>query len=318
MATSTLSRHRQSNGKVILIAGATASGKSALALALAERTGGVVINADSMQVYREMRVLTARPTAEEEARAPHRLYGHVDSADAYSVARYVGDATREIATARAVGAVPIVVGGTGLYLKALLEGLSPVPTIPDEIRSRWREEGARAPPGALHRALAASDPQSAMRLAATDIQRIVRALEVLEATGRSLSEWQRQRGQPVLPEAETIRLVVRSDRAALHDRCNRRFEAMIHDGALDEAQAMGALGLDRGLPAMRAIGLRPLMAYVADDIDLPTAVQQGQAETRQYVKRQETWARRFFISWESVHTKERETICDDLISLIHS
>ncbi len=304
------------NGKTVLIAGATASGKSTLALALAERVGGVVINADSRQVYREMRVLTARPTAGEEARAPHRLYGHVAAADAYSAARYVADATREIAAAHAAAEVPIVVGGTGLYFKALLEGLSPVPPIPDEVRRRWREAGARAVPGELHRLLAERDPEIARRLVATDIQRIVRALEVHEATGRSLNDWQRVPGRPVVREEETVRLVVRRERAELHARCNLRFETMIGEGALDEARTMAALKLDPGLPAMRAIGLRPLMAHLAGEIDLATAVQHGQAETRQYVKRQESWIKRYFVAWNYCKTKQKDDICDEILPFI--
>jgi tRNA dimethylallyltransferase len=302
--------------KVILIAGPTASGKSALALTLAERLGGVVINADSMQVYREMRVLTARPSPEEEGRAPHRLYGHVPAAEAYSVARWLVDATREIEQARAADRVPIVTGGTGLYFKALLEGLSPVPAIPEAVRNRWRERGANALRGELHRELIARDPQAAARLAPTDIQRIVRALEVLEATGKSLIEWQLTPGNPVLSEAETVRIIVGRDRALLHERCDRRFEQMVREGALDEARTMGALGLDCGLPAMRAIGLRPLIAHLGGEIDLATAVQRGQAETRQYVKRQDTWARRYFSSWKFVQTKQLECASEEIVPLI--
>lgn len=304
------------SGKVVLVAGATASGKSALALALAERIGGTVVNADSMQVYREMRVLTARPSPAEEARAPHLLYGHVSAREPYSVARYVADASREIAKVRTAGSVPIIVGGTGLYFKALLEGLSPVPPIPDGIRRQWREQGLLARPGELHRLLAARDPAMASRLVPADIQRIVRALEVLDATGRSLSEWQREPGQPVLTEQETVRLVVRMDRALLHDRCNRRFEAMISEGALEEARAMAALGLEPGLPAMRAIGLRPLIAHLQGQIAFADAVMQGQAETRQYVKRQESWINRYFVSWNAVNSEEMTSACDEIIPFI--
>lgn len=302
--------------KVILIAGPTASGKSALALTLAERLGGVVINADSMQVYREMRVLTARPSPEEEGRAAHTLYGHVPASEAYSVARWLVDATREIERALAAGRVPIVTGGTGLYFKALLEGLSPIPAIPEAVRNRWRERGVSDRRGELHRELIARDPQAAARLAPTDIQRIVRALEVLEATGRSLIEWHRTPGNPVLSEAETVRVAAGLDRAVLHERCDRRFEQMVREGALDEAQTMGALGLDCGLPAMRAIGLRPLIAHLGGEIDLATAVQRGQAETRQYVKRQVTWARRYYNSWMQVQTQQIECIVGEIVPLI--
>lgn len=302
--------------KVILIAGPTASGKSALALALAERLGGVVINADSMQVYADMRILTARPSPADEAKAPHRLYGHIPASDPYSAARFTVDAAREIAAARAAGQVPIIVGGTGLYFKALLEGLSPVPAIPFEIRARWRQEGERLASETLHRLLAERDPEMARRLAPADTQRIVRALEVREATGTSLADWQRMAATPVLNEADTIRFALRCDRHTLHRRCDSRFIAMIEEGALAEGERMLAAGLEPSLPAMRAIGLRPLMQYLGGDMALEAAVARGQAETRQYVKRQETWARRNYITWSNVFTKENEYLSREIIQFI--
>src|SRR6185437_1963327 len=225
----------------ILIAGPTASGKSGLALALAERVGGTVINADSMQVYRELRVLTARPTAEDEARAPHLLYGFTSGAEAYSAGRYAADAARAIAETRAAGRVPIVVGGTGLYFRALLQGLSPIPATDPHVRAFWRAEAARRPAVELHALLAGRDPEMAARLMPTDTQRIVRALEVLEGTGRSLAEWQRQPGRPVLNEVEAVRLRVSIDRAELNARIERRFDRMMDEGALDEARRLAEL-----------------------------------------------------------------------------
>jgi tRNA dimethylallyltransferase len=306
------------NGKVILIAGPTASGKSALALGLAERLGGTIINADSMQVYAEMRILTARPTAADEGRVRHRLYGHVPAREAYSVGRYVADAGCEIAYVQQAGGVAIVVGGTGLYFKALLEGLSPIPAVPLEIRSHWRAEARRLAPGALHALLAARDPLVAARLEPADLQRITRALEVLDATGLSLADWQRRPGQAVLSQYQTVRLLVQPERSLLHARCDARFKAMIVEGALDEARAMSELQLDPDQPAMRAIGLCPLLAHLRGETGLDGAIAQGQAETRQYVKRQATWARRNYSTWWTIESTDMERNVEAALAFIHS
>jgi tRNA dimethylallyltransferase len=292
--------------RAILIAGPTASGKSALGLALAERHGGVVINADSMQVYRELRTLTARPSAEDEARVPHALYGFVPASEAYSVGRYVADAARAIAAARAERRVPVVVGGTGLYFKALLEGLSPIPAVPEGIRGRWRAEARRIGAAALHRMLAERDPRMAARLRPTDPQRIVRALEVLEATDRSLAEWQRVPGNPVLSAETAVRIVVSLDRAELYRRCDARFEGMLRQGALEEAAALRALALDPKLPAMTALGVAPLLAHLAGQATLEAAATQAKADTRRYAKRQLTWLRRNMIAWTWLDAQEVE------------
>lgn len=281
----------------ILIAGPTASGKSALALQLARRYGGIVINADSMQVYRKLRLLTARPTAEDEAAAPHCLYGHVGATEAYSVARWLEDVAAALAEAMREGARPIIVGGTGLYFKALTEGLSPVPAIPLEVRRRWREAAAVAVPGELHRMLALRDARMASRLAPGDVQRVTRALEVIDATGRSLEAWQAlpKRGlvDPMLAE----RILVGLPRAELHLRCDRRLDVMIAAGGLDEVRALVALGLPSEAPVMRALGVAPLAEHLAERLSLDEAVTQAKAETRQYVKRQETWARKHMRDW---------------------
>ncbi len=284
----------------ILIAGPTASGKSGLALALAERFGGVVINADSMQVYRDLRVLTARPSAEEEARAPHRLYGHVAAADAYSTGRWIADVTAALAEAQSAGQRPIVVGGTGLYFKALLEGLSPIPPVPDDVRAHWRGEAARLGAKDLHAELAARDPEMAARLNPTDPQRVTRALEVLEASGQSLAVWQRTAGTPLVAEAETVRLVLLPERAALQARCDARFDGMMAAGALEEVAALGRRGLSPDLPAMRALGVPPLLAHLAGSLTLEASVAQAKLETRQYAKRQMTWLKRNMMSWNDV------------------
>ncbi len=306
----------QSDLRPILIAGPTASGKSALALAIAERTGGTIINADSMQVYRELRVLTARPAAADEARVPHALYGFVSANEAYSAGRFVRDAAAAIARARGEGRRPIIVGGTGLYLKALLEGLSPIPDVRDDVREHWRGAAERLGAGALHNELQARDPVMAARLAPSDTQRIVRALEVMQSTGRSLSEWQDLKGEPVLNEADTVRFVIRVDRALLHARANARFGEMMRDGAVEEVRAMSEMQLDPALPAMRAIGVRPLLQLLDGEIGSAEAAALAQAETRQYVKRQETWLKSHMISWNPIEAKEMESSMRDIFAFI--
>ncbi len=302
----------------VLIAGPTASGKSALALALAERLDGVVINADAMQVYRELRVLTARPSPEDECRAPHLLYGHVPGAEAYSAARYANEARDAIAGVQSAGRIPIVVGGTGLYFKALTEGLSPIPAIPEEIRTRWRETAADDGAAALHRILAERDPEMAARLRPTDPQRLARALEVLEATGRSLAEWQALPGEPVLTVAEGRALVVAPDREEMRRRTDVRFDAMMTAGAVDEVRALMQLGLDTDLPVMRALGVKPLSDFVSGRASAVEAAEMAKAETRQYAKRQMTWLRRNMISWRWISAQEMKRITVDICDFIKS
>lgn len=302
--------------RTILIAGPTASGKSALALALAERLGGVIINADSMQVYRELRVLSARPTEADEARAPHRLYGHVGGHEAYSAGRFMAEAAREIGAAHRDGRVAIVTGGTGLYFKALTEGLSPIPAIPDDVRAFWRAEAARLGAGALHAELARRDPAMAARLSSTDPQRVTRALEVIEATGRSLADWQSAPGQPVVDATRSVRLVVMPGRAELYRRCDLRFEAMLAAGAAEEVRALVALGLDPELPVMRALGVVPLAAMLAGAQSREAAVERGKLDTRHYAKRQLTWLRRNMISWKHFNTQEMKSYTADIIAFM--
>jgi tRNA dimethylallyltransferase len=300
----------------ILIAGPTASGKSKLALAIAEHVGGVVINADSMQVYRELRILSARPTADDEARVPHSLYGFVPAAEAYSTGRFVQDAAAAIADAREQGRRPVVVGGTGLYFKALLEGLSPIPRIDDAIRNHWRAEAERRGAADLHRELMARDKEMAARLAPTDTQRIVRALEVIEQTGRSLADWQKQPGTPVIDETNAVRLLVTLDRSELHARADARFDRMITEGAFEEARALANLNLDPALPAMRAIGIRPLVSAARGETPIESAVEAAKLETRQYIKRQETWFRRYMITWTPIKMKYIESSMRDIFAFI--
>ena len=282
----------------ILIAGPTASGKSKLAMGLAERHGGIVINADSMQVYRELAILTARPDAEDEARVPHALYGHVPAREAYSVGRWLEDVRRILDQARAEGRRPIIVGGTGLYFRALLEGLSPVPAIPEDIRAYWRAKAARLGAASLHAVLSAKDAGMAARLRPSDPQRITRALEVLEATGLSLAVWQTRAGTPLLVAEETERLLVLQDRQELFARCDARFDSMLAAGGLEEARRLLALDLDPMLPAMRAVGVRPLLLMLSDQLDETKAIARAKQDTRHYVRRQLTWINRHMSAYK--------------------
>ncbi len=293
--------------QAIVIAGPTASGKSALATTLARRLGGVVVNADSMQVYRELRIVTARPTPDDEALVPHRLYGHVAAADPYSVGRYVADVQAVLDEARVRGLLPVIVGGSGLYLKALFDGLSPIPPVDPDVRAHWRQVAEGAAPGALHHALAERDPEMAGWLAPGDTQRILRALEVITSTGRSLAAWQEERGVPILEAEQCARLVLGPPRSELYARVEARFEAMVAGGALDEVARLAALGLPETLPAMRAVGVPPLLRHVAGALPLAEAVAIGKQDTRNYVKRQETWLRRYMISWKRLSTQFSES-----------
>ena len=241
--------------KAVLIFGPTASGKSALAMEMAREFGGVVINADSMQVYAELRIITNRPTPGDEALAPHRLYGFRPAREPYSAALWLADVKAALDEAKREGRLPVIVGGTGLYFKALTEGLSEIPDIPEEVRARYRLAAQTESPEALHAELARRDPLTAGRLRPTDPQRIVRALEVLEATGRPLAEWHATKQPPLLPLANVFPLTMQMERAELYRRCDARFDAMIAEGAIEEARAVAALGLDASLPAMRAVGL---------------------------------------------------------------
>jgi tRNA dimethylallyltransferase len=277
--------------KAVLIAGPTASGKSALALDLAQKHGGVVINTDSMQVYRDLRVLTARPTPEEETLVPHRLYGHVDAAMNFSAGSFVADAARALGEAHAQGQVPIFVGGSGLYFKAITRGLSAVPSIPPDVRENVRARLDRDGVEALHGELARRDPVSAERLKPRDRTRIARALEVVEATGRSLSDWHREGLPPILPQGAFIALFLAVEREQLYARIDARFDAMITAGALDEVAALGARNLDPLLPAMKAHGVPALIRYLEGKITLEEAAGIGRADTRHYAKRQFTWFR---------------------------
>jgi len=275
----------------VLIAGPTASGKSALALELAQKTGGVVINADSMQVYRDLRIITARPTAEEEAQVPHRLYGHVDAGVNFSAGAWVGDAAKALGEVRAQGRLPIFVGGSGLYFKALTQGLSAVAPIPAAVRESVRARLERDGVETLHAELAQRDPVSAARLRPRDRTRIARALEVVEATGRPLPDWHREGLPPLLPPDEFRALFLAPERETLYARIDARFDVMLDAGALDEVAALAARGLDPLLPAMKAHGVPVLIRHLKGEISREEAGEIGRADTRHYAKRQFTWFR---------------------------
>lgn len=276
---------------MVLIAGPTASGKSALALTLAEEAGGVVVNADSMQVYADLRILTARPAPEDEQRAPHRLYGHVDAAQTYSAGRWLSDLVAVLAELQREGRPAVIVGGTGLYFKVLLRGLAPVPPVPEEVRTRIRAQVAELGAPALHTRLAARDPESAQRLRPNDRTRIARALEIVEATGRTVGEWHREAQPPLIDADHVTAVFLAPARAELARRINARFDAMLEQGAEAEMRALAQRGLDPSLPAMKAHGMPWFMKHFAGALSREEAVREAKRDTRHYAKRQETWFR---------------------------
>jgi tRNA dimethylallyltransferase len=279
------------NFDAILITGPTASGKSALAVRLAKDCNGVVINADSMQVYDTLRVLSARPADDEMEGIPHHLYGHVSATTAYSTGEWLRDVTALLPVIRAAKKLPVFVGGTGLYFKALTGGLSDMPEIPQEIRCevrlRLKEEG----PEALHAELAGKDAAVAGTLELRDGQRIVRALEVLQATGRSISDFQGRQGPMIVDPDRSLKFVVLPDRVLLHERINQRFEKMLGQGAIEEVQALMALKPADDLPVMKAIGVREIADMLDGGISRADVIERASALTRQYAKRQMTWFR---------------------------
>ena len=268
-----------------LIAGPTASGKSALALALAERANGVIINADSAQLYRDLRIVSARPSAADEARAEHRLYGVIDGALPCSAAEWAGLARGEIERAHGLGKLPILVGGTGLYLRTLIEGIAPVPPIATAIRAAVRAASVEE----NRAALILLDPEAAARLGPRDTTRIARALEVVRSTGRALRDWQAEKAGGIGATIALKPLILLPPREWLTARCDERFAAMMADGALAEVAALLARGLDPALPVMRAIGVREIALHLAGEADLEATLTAGTTATRQYAKRQYTW-----------------------------
>ena len=283
----------------VLIAGPTASGKSALGIKLAQGLDGVVINADSMQVYRDLRIITARPTPEEEAEAPHRLYGHVDAAVNFSVGRYVADANRVLQDIQGLK-LPIFVGGTGLYFKALTEGLSDMPPVPEEVREQVRRESEGLETPELHRLLSQRDPETARTLRPSDRLRVQRALEIFAATGRPLVSFHGARQPGPFADVPVVKLFLAPERDELRRRIDARFLTMMDKGALDEVRALGERNLDPMLPAMRAHGVPGLLAHLRGEIPLDEAIARGQGDTRRYAKRQFTWFRHQLLDWQWV------------------
>jgi tRNA dimethylallyltransferase len=298
----------------VLIAGPTASGKSRVALELAEAIGGTVINADSMQVYRETRVLTARPSIEDMTRVPHTLYGHVSVHDAYSVGRYQDDAAKTLALVRAMARVPIFVGGTGLYFAALTEGLSDIPSIPAAVREDARKKLDAVGVGALHAELAARDPETASRLRPSDPQRVLRAYEVLEATGLPLAHWQTRMGKPVLDGLRLAKFILDLPRPELRERIETRFRAMLADGAKKEAAALK--GLDPALPAAKILGLRELWALASGDLAEKEADRLAVTATRQFAKRQSTWFRNQMADWNWLPAQQSGNILPAILEKV--
>ncbi len=285
--------------RAILIAGPTASGKSAVAIELARQHDGVIINADSMQVYQVLRIITACPDDEDLKAAPHQLYRIVSPSVRYSVGAWLTDVAAILETVFTAGKTPIFVGGTGLYLKALTEGLAAIPDIPADINVAWRARGETEGFESLHKLLSERDSIAAARIEPGDGQRIVRALAVLEATGRTLDSWhQEEPSPPLLPLAECDARYLLPDRAVLYARIEQRLDHMVEQGALAEIEALMALELDPTLPAMKALGIPRFIAMLRGDLDQEDAMRLAKTDTRQYAKRQLTWCRHQMTAWQ--------------------
>jgi tRNA dimethylallyltransferase len=295
----------------VLIAGPTASGKSAVAARLARDFGGAVINADSMQVYRELRVLSARPLEEEMLGVQHFLYGFVSVSETYSVGKWLDAVRVALSVCEAQGLRPIVTGGTGLYFSALTRGLSPVPEIHAQLKVEVRQAFEAMGPERFHAELALRDPVMAARTLPADTQRLIRAYEVIEATGVSLAEWQEVKGEPVVAEP-ALNFVLRPNREWLYHRINRRFDTMVDQGALKEVSALAAMNLAPDLPALRALGVPQLSAHLRGELSLEAAIEHAKMQSRRYAKRQMTWFRHQMHDWPVVEEQESEKLYQHL------
>ncbi|NVJ98626.1 MAG: tRNA (adenosine(37)-N6)-dimethylallyltransferase MiaA [Alphaproteobacteria bacterium] len=304
--------------RALFIAGPTASGKSALSLKLAKDLNGVIINSDSMQVYSDLRVITARPSEEEEAQAPHRLYGYLDASEVSSAAGWAQDAMQEIEASWAQDQTPIVIGGTGMYFKTLLDGMAVIPEIPNDIRAGVRARCEAEGSEALHMDLQSVDPATAARLFPGDSQRICRALEVYEATGKPISEWQADTKpgpmQAVDDAGLLTKIVLDPPRDVLYDRCNRRFDLMLETGAWQELDNLLARNLDPSLPLMRSLGVPSLAAYRRGELSLKDAIEDAKMQTRRFAKRQLTWFRNQFGHWERFPAQFSESEYRDFLN----
>lgn len=308
--------------KPILIAGATASGKSALALVMAREFNGVIINTDSCQVYRELEVISARPSPADLALAPHRLYGHVSGAEDYSTGIWLDDVAKCLEEVKGLGKRAIFVGGTGLYFQALLEGLSEIPAIDEDVRHFWREQARVLGAPALHKILVEKDPLMGAQLHPSDTQRITRALEVFEGTGKSLKLWQEGRSIPLLADMEPHCYVVSFEREVLYQRINERFGRMVCEmGGLQEVRHLLEMvherKISRSMPMMRALGVPELMAHLEGFIELEEALLTAQQQTRRYAKRQLTWLRRNMIAWNWLDSQYMERLAPEIFAKIH-
>ncbi|MBL1241650.1 MAG: tRNA (adenosine(37)-N6)-dimethylallyltransferase MiaA [OCS116 cluster bacterium] len=300
---------------IILIAGATASGKSSIAISLAQQFDGVVLNADSMQVYQELRVISARPSAAEAAQAEHRMFGHMSVAEPYSVGHWLDQVTVEIIDILKQGRTPIIVGGTGLYFTSLVDGISPIPDIAPDIRTHWRaqEDG-------LHQALIKIDPTLADRLEPNDKQRIIRGLEVFHSTGRTLSDW--QANEPLkqfLPPIDGLQLhkfTLQPERQYLYDRINQRFDMMVELGGIEEVKALMAMGLPSDMTALKAIGVRQINQALIGNVSMDEAIEKSKTESRRYAKRQMTWQKGNLITYNSVTEQQSERKLVNILSKI--
>ncbi|GAB6053521.1 tRNA (adenosine(37)-N6)-dimethylallyltransferase MiaA [Magnetospira thiophila] len=302
---------------ILLLAGPTASGKTALALDIAAEFGATIINADSMQIYRELKIITARPTPEEEAQAPHSLYGCLSGREACSVAHWLDLALSEIQLCWESGRLPLLVGGTGLYLKALVEGLSPIPAVDDGVRQEASSLFDDLGGAAFRLHLADLDPESAARLPDGDRQRLIRAYEVVRGTGRSLSQWQKDYPpQSPLPGVRFTRLLLEPPREVLYARCDRRFDAMLAQGGLQEVAALAALDLDPDLPIMKAVGVPALLGLWRGDLSEAEARAAAQRATRQYAKRQTTWFRHQMKAEQVARHPNIPQVRDDLLTYL--
>ena len=297
----------------ILIAGPTASGKSALALRLAAECGGEIVNADALQLYRDLAVLSARPGPQDLARAPHHLFGVADAADGWSVGRWLAAAEPVLQAVAARGRTAIVVGGTGLYFRALTEGLAPTPAVPPAVRQNALQTIERLGEAGFRAELRQRDPAAEARIAPGDRQRLTRAFEVFAATGRALSDWQADAAPAIARDYQAV--VLEPPRAALYARCDQRFAAMVAAGALDEVRALLARGLDPALPAMKAVGVRELGAHLKGETSLAEAIALGQQQTRRYAKRQMTWMRNQTPDWPRVTEPDSEAQWGQFVAL---
>jgi len=301
---------------VLIIAGPTASGKSALAVDVALEFGGTVINADSMQVYKELNVLTARPPGADLSRVPHRLYGVQSVAEACSVGRWLDLAVSEVKATWKEHRLPIVVGGTGMYIKALTEGLAPIPDVPEQVRADITARHRALGPEAFHGELAKLDSQAAARIPPGDTQRVIRAVEVATATGKSLSDWQKDHPAAAPLDARFAAIKLVPDRDILYQSVDDRFRAMLDAGAVEEVRALAALGLDPALPAMKAVGVPELLGYLAGDQDLDSATEDAARATRNFAKRQLTWLRNQMAADLEITAQYSESLRPKIFSFI--